>query len=569
MFASYAAALILAGCVSVENTGGFAREFGRPDRPSAQAQAYSHYLKGVLLESEGKFDQALEEMQRVPELDPDAITPTLRLIRGHLRQRNYTEALAMAERSVKQVPGRSNLWVVLGEIYHHLKRYEDATQAFTKAIELNPENVHGYGALVELQESTNDLVAAIDIYNRLIELNPDAPGLWYQLGINLIRINDTAGARAALERALSLSESLLRAHYFLGVLALEADEIDPASQHLEPYLEVRRDDSEGRRMLASALARRGDYQQALEMFERQLYTPEVQPRDHLVASYAALRAGDPARAENLLPPDGAPVFSALLLMLAREAAGQPYQPLLERLDEVEGDVNQELDTYLRDLLYVFGRIPTGEYLLQRIEGFEAAEIRSVTLQLLKARTLMSLQRMEEAIAVMNAVLEYHDDIWVHYQLAIAHDDLKNFDETEQHLKAFLEKQPDYPDVQNFLAYLYAEAGVKLDEAEALLNRALAADPDNPYYLDSLGWVYYKLGRADEAIDHIQRAIYGMDSDDAILRDHLGDAYLLKGDRERAVAEWERALRLDPKIEGVKEKIQQHKPADNRVNASAN
>jgi tetratricopeptide (TPR) repeat protein len=78
-------------------------------------------------------------------------------------------------------------------------------------------------------------------------------------------------------------------------------------------------------------------------------------------------------------------------------------------------------------------------------------------------------------------------------------------------------------------------------------------------MDSMGWVYYKQGRGEEAVDLIQKAIYGMETDDAVLRDHLGDAYLLKGDVTRARKEWQRALRLDPDMPGLQQKLDQHKP----------
>jgi Flp pilus assembly protein TadD len=145
---------------------------------------------------------------------------------------------------------------------------------------------------------------------------------------------------------------------------------------------------------------------------------------------------------------------------------------------------------------------------------------------------------------------------IHYYLAIAFDELNDFLEAEKHLLAYIAISPEDADVLNFLGYMYAEENVKIDEAEQLLKRALAMDPTNPYYLDSMGWVYYRQGKGQQAVENIQNAIYGMDNDDAVLRDHLGDAYMLIGDTMRARKEWERALRLDPEIEGVREKLQQ-------------
>jgi predicted Zn-dependent protease len=173
---------------------------------------------------------------------------------------------------------------------------------------------------------------------------------------------------------------------------------------------------------------------------------------------------------------------------------------------------------------------------------------------------MNMERHADALPILDAVLaKFTPDQWVHYYLAICHEELGHFEETERHLAAYMQFIPDDPDILNFLAYLYAENGVKLDEATALLNKAMAADPENPYYMDSMGWVYYKQGRGDEAVELIQKAIYGMETDDAVLRDHLGDAYLLKGDVTRAREEWQRALRLDPDMPGLQQKLDQHKP----------
>ena len=100
MLASVGTVLFIVGCVSPSGMDLLdpRADFGRPTKPTARAEAYSRYLSGVFLEHQGKFDEALEQLEQVPELDPEAVTPTLRLIRAHLRQRNFEEALAMAER---------------------------------------------------------------------------------------------------------------------------------------------------------------------------------------------------------------------------------------------------------------------------------------------------------------------------------------------------------------------------------------------------------------------------------------------------------------------------------------
>ncbi len=548
---------ILIGCSTTGLSDTVYTPWGRTAEDNPKARAYNHYLASVLYDLRGQQDRALQEIEQIPELDPDALTPTLQLVRGHLRQRNFDKALAMAESAVRQQPGRANLWIVQGEIYHQLKRYDEAVASFSKAIELNPNDLLGYGALVELQENTNDLVAAIDIYKRLTELSPEAAGLHYQLGINLARIKDEKGARSALIKALELDGNLVRARYLLGIMYLEAGMDQEAATQLTAYLQQRPSDLSAQEALAAAATRTGDHTRASELYKAILEGGQGTPKHNLLAMYERLLAGKPAEAEALAPAEGAPYFATLLRAAARQAQSLPFLPVLEGFDGIDGDLDEECSSYLNDLLYFFGDQAASAWLFEKLDSFKTAGVQSRALEIIRGRTLMSVKQPQQAVDTFLPLLATAgtDKVWLHYYLAVSYEELDNFDATEEHLLAYLTERPGEPDVLNFLGYLYAEHGVKLDEAETLIGQALAAEPGNPFYLDSLGWVYYQRGKADEAVDHIQRAIYGMDTDDAVLRDHLGDAYLLKGDIARAIAEWERARRLDPELPGVQEKIE--------------
>jgi len=232
--------------------------------------------------------------------------------------------------------------------------------------------------------------------------------------------------------------------------------------------------------------------------------------------------------------------------------------LLESLEEVEGDVYAESRDYLSELLALFGNKETGEYLIGKLTDLRAEGIRVKAVDFMLGRTFMVLERYTEATEVLRDAADRDaKDKWLLYELAGAYELAENVAEAEKYLKACLALDPADPEVMNFLGYLYAEADIKLDEAQSLLEKALAADPKNPYYLDSLGWIHYRRGDAEKAIELIREAIMEMESDDAVLRDHLGDAYLLDGKADKALAEWKRARRLDPKLEGVQEKIDKH------------
>ncbi|MCC6143607.1 MAG: tetratricopeptide repeat protein, partial [Candidatus Hydrogenedentes bacterium] len=522
------------GCAATEPMHLRHWEFGEPAKVSPRGQAYAHYIAAIMLERQGQFKDAVDQMSQVPELDAEAVTPTLRLIKAYIYRQDYEMALQMCERAIKQSPDRANLYIVLGEIYHQLHRDEDAVKAFSKAIEINPDNVLGYGALAELEESTNDLIAAIDIYEQLIEMQPDSAGLHLQLGINKVRIGDTEGAVKSLSRALELNPDLIRARYLLGVILLEENKPQESVDQLGKYIEKRPDDIDAIEALSGAFARFDHWPEAFTLIARVLQSSQVRPEHHIDGMYVLLRAGKPEAAEKVVPPVGAPIFGTVLTAIARKERGEPYLPLIESLDQVEGNLGEEAEAFLNELLYLYGKEQAGNWLLDQFNVFRQEGAKSKVLEVLYARILVNQGKHEEAVGVFeNVISQYGADAELHYSLAVAYDELENFEATEQHLKAYLETQPDDPDVLNFIGYLYAEHAVKLDEAEALLKKALELDPDNPFYMDSLGWVYYQQKKGPQAVELIQQAIIKMDTDDAVLRDHLGDAYLLNGEVDKA------------------------------------
>ena len=550
------------GCCSLRGPGeGGPVHWTAARKPTPRAQAYAHYLTSLLKERQGNFDDAVSEMSKAADLDPEASAPALRLVRAYLQRQDYANALKHTERLVKLNPDNARMLILLGEMYHQMQRDNDAAKAFAKAIELEPENEESYGALAKLLEDMNDFVATAEVYERLITLNPESPVFHYELGMVLARMNDLEGARMALEKALELKSDFVRARFLLGLVCLDANRVEQAVVELRRYLIRRSGDRQAKENLAMGLARLGKYDESIEILKQIVDGPRAEAKHHLALMYALLRAGQPKEAERHMPPEEAPFISSFLRAIARRDSGEPVEPLLENLDRIEGSLDEECTVFLNELLYRFGKPETAAYVLNVLDDFEGRGVKSRTLKILRARTLMITERFEEAAPVLLAIEgEFGTEKSVTYYLAVAYEELGDIQEAERRLRMYLEQEPDAADVLNFLGYMFAENNINIDEAEKLIARALEKEPDSPFYLDSMGWVYYRKGNADKAIEYIQRAISLMDGDDAVLRDHLGDAYLLKGDVKHAVAEWKKAHRLDPKLEGVQDKLDKH-PVD--------
>lgn len=529
---------------------------------SPRAKAFNHYLMGDIHRRNGRFEEAIHEFIQAYHYAPDEPFLAKQIVRGYLMTHDLESARGYAEALIEEYPEDPAAWFILGRIYRQQERYDEASDAFTKALSLTSFNVFIYDELLKAEEESNDLVSVVEIYTKLVELHPQSAILHERLGLSLARIGDNEKAKIYLQKALELDSTLDDARNILGLIHLELHENESAAAQLRRYLASSPDDTSAREHFAAALVRLGRYDEALEEFDALCEQEEAQPRHHLARMFLLMRTDNTATAGRVVPPNDAPIVGTLFRALARKMSDEPYLPLLESLDDVDGDIHMESQAYLQEILLLFGEHTTGDYLLEIMDDITETGFASLRFNILRARILMVQERYRAAERILTDTRDrFGPNKWVHYYLAVAYEEMGELYNTEKHLKACLEQDPNDPDVLNFLGYLYADNNFKLDKAEELIDRALEMSPENGFYLDSLGWVYYRQGKADLAIEYLRRSILRLETDDAVVRDHLGDAYLLQGEVGKALEEWKRAHRLDPELEGVAEKLERYRKDD--------
>ncbi len=113
--------------------------------------------------------------------------------------------------------------------------------------------------------------------------------------------------------------------------------------------------------------------------------------------------------------------------------------------------------------------------------------------------------------------------------------------------------PDAHEVLNYLAYMWAEAGVNLDKALSYVTRALEKEPENGAYVDTLGWILFKQSKYQQALPLLEKA-YELADHDAVIADHIGDTHLKLGNLEKAVEFWKKSIEADPDNVAVSRKL---------------
>lgn len=118
----------------------------------------------------------------------------------------------------------------------------------------------------------------------------------------------------------------------------------------------------------------------------------------------------------------------------------------------------------------------------------------------------------------------------------------------------LELDPDHAEAMNYLAYMWAEKGLRLDEALRWSRKSLELEPENPAYRDTLGWIYFMKGDYESALKELQKAANLMPEDPTIVS-HMGDLMDKLGKADRALVYWERAFVLDPENETARTRLE--------------
>ena len=168
-----------------------------------------------------------------------------------------------------------------------------------------------------------------------------------------------------------------------------------------------------------------------------------------------------------------------------------------------------------------------------------------------------LEKYEAVVSVLEQVIETDPNhVEANYWMGSAYQALERFEKAESYLRKTIALSPEHEKAHNALGYLFAENGTNLDEAVKLIRKALKKSPANGAYLDSLGWAYFKQGRLNDALKQLEKAVLDM-PDSVEVQDHLGEVYLKKGLKKEAVAAWQKAIQLAPGNTAIQQKLKKH------------
>jgi Flp pilus assembly protein TadD len=118
------------------------------------------------------------------------------------------------------------------------EQFEEAKREFSKMVELAPNHPMGWANLGSVEYRLNALDQAEEDLKRAVHLDPTAASAWLTLGIIYYQKEALDGGLAALSQAVYLEPNDPRNHLYLGVLVRKKGWLDAAGDELRRAVEL-------------------------------------------------------------------------------------------------------------------------------------------------------------------------------------------------------------------------------------------------------------------------------------------------------------------------------------------
>lgn len=549
----------------------------------------------------GKLSDAVQEAEEMLKRDPANIEAHRILGRiytrmigdaaqGKINENMLRRATEQYQKITEKDAKDTDAWVTLGRLHKMAQNSVEAEKAYTKALELDASNEYALHGLALLYSDLGDTKAAIQMWQRLAEQDPN-PRVLRALAASYEQMREYASAVQTLRRALEMAPRDAEIKRELAENLLVSEQLDEALKLYEelaaaspkdPGLPLRISQIHRQRRDLAKAREAQDNAKALDaesieirynevnLLEAEGKFPEAVARLKEILDSTAKKSYAPAERGNrviMLERLG-------LLYRANEQAQQAVEAF-RQVAELDPDLGaraaaQIVEAYRGDRQFARAE--------QEAEAAHKKYPNDRTVRLMRASVLADIGKAAQAIADVEKLLDGKNDRDTHLALAqlydkakdyqgmtkaldaaeklseskeekegilfmraAMHERMKNYAESEAQFRKVLEMNPKNASALNYLGYMFADRDVNLQEAHALISRALELDPHNGAYLDSLGWVYYRMGKLNEAETCLLRSLQRVPRDPTI-HDHLGDVYLRQGKLKEAIAQWQTSLR---------------------------
>jgi tetratricopeptide (TPR) repeat protein len=445
---------------------------GSPQNPQAYA------LLGVILRQQNKTDEARQAFQKTLELAPDNLVVIDQLVELDLADKKFESAMQRVQAQLEKAPNVAGFHFLAGKIYVAQRAWDRAEAELLKAIELEPNYPTAYELLISIYVTTNKLPQAVSELQAYLAKRPDSVQTLMTLGQIYEKQNDVLKARDAYEKLLAKHPTSVPALNNLAyIYAEKLNQPDKAYDLARKARELQGTDPSVADTLGWVLYKRGDYQQALALFQESTgkLAQNSETQFHLgMASY---------------------------MMAQTEQARAAFREALKGSQDFAGKEEAQRR------LTLLGDGSSVKFSREQIESALKQQPNDPVARLRLAESY------EDQKAFTNAAAEYERALKINPKLIsppiklaqLNAGPLQNREKALEYAKAARQLAPTDANVAGVLGHVAYDAG-NFTWAYSLLQESARQLANDATVLHDYAWAAYSLGKVSEARELMERAL---------------------------------------------------------------
>ena len=550
-----------------------------------------HFSLGVMLASEKQYKSAQLELEKADALQPETFEIVYNLGQVLLRSGDYPKAQVTLNRALKMQPESMETMYLLAQAYINQSRPLDALDLLLRAHKLAPQNVDIIFLMGQVSMSQNYYEDAIPVLESGLQIAPKRADLLASLGESYFMAGKVEKAIEIFNRLIEIDNSA-RSYAFLGLSYRNLGRFDEAKQYFEKGLKLDPHNATCLFNLGYIAERQGDAAAAEAMFQQTLQSNPEFPDALLELANMRIAAKKYAEAEELLrkfvrvsrdPSTGYYKLAMVERSLHETAAADrdmnvfktlsknastgplPYEHLFDYLDnrsklvagardqldiaslenQVKTHPDQPQDLYLLAEAYLkSGRADDARKTIAQLDEISAGDYRTLT----GTGVLLARYRLyDEAIQHFQAALKINPADDVKFNLANAYFRKRQYAQALDMANQVSEQGRNDDACLALLGDIYTHLGDTAHASEIFSN-AIKRNPDNDQNYLSLALLDLRANDIGAAQQTLAKGQARIPASGKIFWG-LGLTSAMRGDGTEAARQFERAVDLLPEWPG--------------------
>lgn len=456
--------------------------------------------------SAGNTAQAIADLEVASSLNEQEIRADMLLATVRLRDKQYDQAIQVAQRMIKKRPKEPMPLNVMGVAYVGKQDYASARKYFEQALSLAPTFFDAASNLAGLDLRDKNPKAARGRFEALLKADKDNLPAMMALAAMAMQTNQDKEALEWYERASKANPGALPPRLALVRYHLAHNNPQQAISIAREAQEKAPEVAEVLELLGATQLAVGERENALVSYRKLV---DLNPKDAL--AYAKLgniqstlgRVNDARQtlAKALeLNPDNTVIIEEMIMV---EVAAKRFDVAMRLTKEAQARYPKYQRGYVLEGDIWYGQRRFAEALKAYEAAFALAPSGRLVSQVHQVLVLMN--KRSEAKARVDEWLKTHPaDVTVLGYLAERALAESRYQEAIGHYESLLKAGPKNLLALNNLAGLYQHE--KDPRALNIAEQAYQLDPDSAGVLDTLGWILLEQGKVDRAVDLLAKAV---------------------------------------------------------------